>query len=258
MYQRMEKISIIVPFYNAEKHLAKCIESLLYQSYTALQIILVNDGSTDDSLAVAKTYATRDKRITLYSLDNNQGQSAARNKGLQHATGEYISFIDADDYVDIDFYTYMMQHIGKLDCVQIGYRRVTEQAKVLIEKLPKHFHQFTSPCMRLYRRELFTRHDLHFPIGMIYEDVVFSLDFWATKPSYKLLPYTGYNYLANTNSTTATCNLVAKELLFATLRDKKQQTTSLTHKILILYTIIRLKFHFKRYDKSTTPSSTPL
>lgn len=233
-----------MPIYNAEQYLAKCIDSLLQQAHSALQIILVNDGSTDGSLTIAEQYAKLDNRIELYSHTTNQGQSAARNIGLQYATGEYISFVDADDYVDSDFYTYMLQHIGNLDCVQIGYRRVTNQGKVLIEKLPKHFYQFTSPCMRLYRRELFEMHGLYFPAGMIYEDVIFSLDFWATKPTYKLLPYTGYNYLANANSTTATRNLVAKELLFATLKDKRLQSKSIAHKLLITYTILRLKFHF--------------
>ena len=244
----MNTISVIVPIYNAELYLAKCIESLILQSHSALQIILVNDGSTDNSLTIAQYYAAQDQRIELYSLETNQGQSVARNLALQHVNGDFISFVDADDYIDSNFYTYMLQHIGNLDCVQIGYRRVTAQGKILIEKLPKHFHQFTSPCMRLYRREIFTKHGLSFPTGMIYEDVVFSLDFWATKPTYKILPYTGYNYLANTYSTTATRNLVAKELLFATLKEKKEQTTSFTHKCLVIYTIIRLKFHFKRYD----------
>ena len=243
----MHTISVIVPIFNAGAYLAKCIESLIHQPYTALQIILVNDGSTDDSLAIAQQYAAQDSRIEVYT-QTNQGQSVARNLGLQYAKGEYISFVDADDYVDNDFYTVLMQHIGDLDCVQIGYKRVSAQGKVLLEKLPKHFHQFTSPCMRLYRRELFTKHDLRFPSGMIYEDVVFSLDFWGTKPSYRILSYTGYNYLANTSSTTAMRNLVAKELLFATLKEKKQLSKSLIHKLLVIYTVLRLKFHFKRYD----------
>ena len=243
----MHTISVIVPIFNAGAYLAKCIESLIHQPYTALQIILVNDGSTDDSLAIAQQYAAQDSRIEVYT-QTNQGQSVARNLGLQHAKGEYISFVDADDYIDNDFYTVLMQHIGDLDCVQIGYKRVSAQGKVLLEKLPKHFHQFTSPCMRLYRRELFTKHDLRFPSGMIYEDVVFSLDFWGTKPSYRILSYTGYNYLANTSSTTAMRNLVAKELLFATLKEKRQLSKSLIHKLLVMYTVLRLKFHFKRYD----------
>ena len=243
----MHTISVIVPIFNAGAYLAKCIESLIHQPYTALQVILVNDGSTDDSLAIAQQYAAQDSRIEVYT-QTNQGQSVARNLGLQYAKGEYISFVDADDYIDADFYTTLMQHIGELDCVQIGYRRVTARGKVLLEKLPKHFYQFTSPCMRLYRRELFTQHNLRFPSGMIYEDVVFSLDFWGTKPSYRILSYTGYNYLANTSSTTAMRNLVAKELLFATLKEKKQLSKSLIHKLLVMYTVLRLKFHFKRYD----------
>jgi glycosyltransferase involved in cell wall biosynthesis len=243
----MHTISVIVPIFNAGAYLAKCIESLIHQPYTALQIILVNDGSTDDSLAIAQQYAAQDSRIEVY-IQTNQGQSVARNLGLQYAKGEYISFVDADDYIDADFYTTLMQHIGELDCVQIGYRRVTARGKVLLEKLPKHFYQFTSPCMRLYRRELFTQHNLRFPSGMIYEDVVFSLDFWGTKPSYRILSYTGYNYLANTSSTTAMRNLVAKELLFATLKEKRQLSKSLIHKLLVIYTVLRLKFHFKRYD----------
>jgi glycosyltransferase involved in cell wall biosynthesis len=243
----MYTISVIVPIFNAELYLAKCIESLIRQPYTALQIILVNDGSTDNSLAIAQKYAVQDSRIEVYT-QTNQGQSVARNLGLQYAQGEYISFVDADDYVDEDYYGTLMQHIGELDCVQIGYRRVTAQGKVLLEKLPKHFYQFTSPCMRLYRRELFVKHNLRFPSGMIYEDVVFSLDFWGSRPSYRILSYTGYNYLANTSSTTAMRNLVAKELLFATLKEKKQQSKSMTHKLLVIYTVLRLKFHFKRYD----------
>ena len=240
----MNIISVIVPIYNAEKYLAKCLESLIYQSHTALQIILVNDGSTDQSLTIAEQYAQQDARIQVYSHPTNQGQSAARNLGLMHATGEFISFVDADDYVDNDFYAYMLHHIGNLDCVQIGYRRVTKQGKVLIQKLPKHFHQFTSPCMRLYRHQVFTQNHLTFPTGMIYEDVIFSLDFWATKPTYKMLPYSGYNYLANTSSTTSTRNLVAKEILFSTLKEKRNKTHNIMQKWLITYTILRLKIHF--------------
>ena len=232
-----------MPIYNAELYLAKCIESLLQQEYDTLQIILVNDGSTDKSLAIAKQYAETDNRIEIYS-QFNQGQSIARNTGLKYAKGEYISFVDADDHIDSDFYSYMLKHIGNLDCVQIGYRRITNTGKILLEKLPKHFYQFTSPCMRLYRREIFEKYNLVFPTGMIYEDVIFSLDFWGTKPRYKMLSYTGYNYLANTSSTTSTRNLVAKEILFSTLKEKRNKTHNIMQKWLITYTILRLKIHF--------------
>ena len=244
MLEEMNHISVIVPIYNAEQYLAKCIESLIHQTYSALQIILVNDGSTDGSLAIAEQYAAQDKRIEVYA-QSNQGQAAARNLGLQHVKGEFVSFVDADDYLDTDFYQTLHQAIGTYDCVQIGYRRLTPDGAVIETRLPRHFHQFTSPCMRLYR----THYPLPlFPTGMIYEDVVFSLDFWATQPTYKMLPYTGYNYLVNPHSTTSQRNRDAEQLLFATLRQKMQHSQRLAHKWLILYTIIRLKFHFKRYD----------
>lgn len=243
----MDYISVIVPIYNAEPYLARCIESLIHQTYHTLQILLVDDGSTDSSLAIAQQYAMRDSRIEWYSQPN-QGQSAARNLGLQHATGEYLSFVDADDYLDLDFYQALIHAIDTNDCVQIGYRRVSPAGDILQTKLPTHFHQFTSPCMRLYRREIFTQHALTFPVGMIYEDVVFSIDFWSTNPTYRMLDYTGYNYLVNPSSTTSKRNLQGEKRLSLTLRSKLKETNSLAHKLLILYTIIRLKFHFKQYD----------
>ena len=118
----MQTISIIIPIFNAEPFLAKCLDSLINQPYSALQIILVNDGSTDNSLAIAQRYAQQDSRITVFS-QTNQGQSAARNLGLQYATGEYISFIDADDYVDADFYTargYGEEEILPWDTIDVG------------------------------------------------------------------------------------------------------------------------------------------
>ena len=242
-----QTITVVVPIYNAEIYLARCIESLIHQTYPSLQIILVNDGAIDNSLAIAQEYAAQDSRIEVYS-QTNQGQSAARNRGIMHAKGEYISFVDADDYIDQSFYQTLIQHIGENDCVQIGYKRVDNRGTVLLEKRPKHFYQFTSPCMRLYRRSLFTQQQLSFPVGMIYEDVIFSIDFWATKPTYKMFPYTGYNYVDNPCSTTSVRNIEAENKLFAILQKKKQLSNNFTLKLLILYTIIRLKFHFKRYE----------
>ena len=243
----MNTISVIVPIYNAETYLAKCIESLIHQSYRALQIILVNDGSTDNSLSIAREYAKQDSRIEIYTQEN-QGQSAARNNGLKHATGEWIAFVDADDYIDNDFYEQLLRHIAKNDCVQIGYRRVTADGEILKEKCPRHFYQFTSPCMRLYRHDVLTQHRLTFPEGMIYEDVIFSLDFWAISPTYVQLPYTGYNYTFNALSTTAKRNQEKEKQLFKILYERFRHAPNCKLWCITLLTIIRLKFHFMRYD----------
>lgn len=227
--------------------MAQCIESLIHQSYRALQIILVNDGSTDNSLTIAQYYATQDARIVIYS-QSNRGQAVARNNGLQHATGDYISFVDADDYLDNDFYEQLLQHIAHNDCVQIGYKRISTKGMVIEEKCPRHFYQFTSPCMRLYRRHLFTQHQLAFPEGMIYEDVIFSLDFWATNPMYISLRYTGYNYTYNPLSTTAKRNRTKEKELFSILYKRLCHAHSFKLWSITLLTIIRLKLHFIRYE----------
>lgn len=243
----MNTISVIVPIYNAEKYLSKCIESLIHQSYRALQIILVNDGSTDNSLTIAQDYAAQDTRIAIYSQPN-KGQASARNNGLQYANGEWIAFVDADDYLDADCYAQLIQHMANNDCVQMGYRRMSTDGKIIEEKCPRYFYQFTSPCMRLYRRNLFMEHQLTFPEGMIYEDVIFSLDFWATNPTFISIPYTGYNYTFNPLSTTAKRNRTREKELFEVLNAKLRHAHSFKLWCITLLTIIRLKLHFMRYE----------
>lgn len=97
------KISIIVPVYNTEKYLEQCLDSLLAQTFTDLEIICVDDGSTDNSLKILNDYKTRDERITVITQEN-QGQYAARNKGVEHSTGEWITFVDSDDWVGENCY----------------------------------------------------------------------------------------------------------------------------------------------------------
>ncbi len=244
----MSTISVIVPIYNAELYLHQCITSLIHQTHYQLQIILVNDGSTDQSYSIAKQFAEQDPRIELHT-QSNKGQSAARNLGLQHATGEFVSFIDADDYLDTNFYHELLTQISDKDCIQIGYRRVHQNGKLLYKKLPKTFYHFTSPCMRMYRRAILTSHSLSFPEGMIYEDVIFSIDLWCTNPTYKIINYTGYNYTVNTHSTTSKRNQEAEYKVFSALFQRFKKCSTLRNKCIILFTIIRLKLHFIRYDK---------
>lgn len=96
----MDKISIIVPIYNSERYLAQCIESILNQTYTNFELILINDGSKDKSLDICNKYAKYDSRIYILNLLDNKGVANARNEGIQHAKGKYICFIDSDDMVD--------------------------------------------------------------------------------------------------------------------------------------------------------------
>ena len=99
----MKKISVIVPIYNVEKYLEKCLESIINQTFINLEIILINDGSTDFSGSICEKYKNKDNRIILIHK-KNEGLSAARNKGLSIATGDYISFVDSDDFLDLNMY----------------------------------------------------------------------------------------------------------------------------------------------------------
>lgn len=105
-------ISIIVPIYNVEKYLPTCLDSILAQTYTNLEIILVDDGSPDDSGAICDEYASRDSRFVVVHQKNG-GVSVARNTGLDHATGDYIGFVDPDDWIEPNMYETMMSSIQK-------------------------------------------------------------------------------------------------------------------------------------------------
>lgn len=94
-------VSVIVPIYNVEKYLSKCIESIINQTLSNIEIILINDGSTDSSGVIADNYAKNDSRIKVIHKKNG-GQGSARNIGIELASGEYIGFVDSDDWIDLD------------------------------------------------------------------------------------------------------------------------------------------------------------
>ena len=122
------KISVIVPVYNAEKFVGKCIESVQAQSYIDWQMILIDDGSKDKSLEVCQRYADTDNRISVIHQEN-AGAGAARNTGLAKAVGDYVVFIDSDDYVDKDYFALLAKH--KEDVVFIDVQAVGEDGKVV-------------------------------------------------------------------------------------------------------------------------------
>lgn len=222
-------ISFIIPIYNAEPYLVRCVQSVLKQTTAEpLQVILVDDGSTDNSLAIAQEAAREEKRIVVLRQPH-AGQSAARNVGLKYAQGEYIAFVDADDTIAPDWCEKHLKAIEGVDYVQSGN--------------PRNRYQYTVVWNRLYRREAIT--GLLFPEGMIYEDVLWSVDLWLSKASCRIIRYNGYHYTANPESTTAHSHPVAQKRVLQALRAKRKGA-SLRGKFIIAYTICRLKLHFIR------------
>lgn len=114
------KISVIIPLYNVEQYVSRCLESIINQTYKNLEILVIDDGSTDNSLQVAKSFELKDDRVKVISHLNG-GVSKARNKGLEIATGDFIAFVDSDDYLKLNMYETLIENIGDADLIVCGY-----------------------------------------------------------------------------------------------------------------------------------------
>lgn len=123
-------LSVIVPIYNLEQYIERCIESIQTQSYRNIEILLVDDGSADDSLEICQKFANEDNRIRVFS-QRNCGVTAARRKGILEATGEYITFVDGDDEILPDMYLHMMKHMEEVDMVSCGMKRYYSKDRVV-------------------------------------------------------------------------------------------------------------------------------
>lgn len=179
-------ISIIVPVYKVEPYLTKCINSMLNQLYNNIEIILVDDGSPDNCGVICDEFAEKDKRVRVIHKKNG-GQAEARNVGLDMARGEYITFIDSDDYVSNDYISHLYQLIEKYDVPisitdliyfnkgdspKISERTFGVKLMTKDESLISLFYQKdfdTSPCGKMYHRSFFDEFHIRFPMG-IYED----------------------------------------------------------------------------------------
>lgn len=111
----MKKISVVVPVYNCEEYLPQCVDSILKQTYPALEVILIDDGSTDQSIEICDSYGMKDDRVKVVH-QKNAGAAATRNKGIELATGDFLTFVDSDDWIDADMYEQMVETIENNDC----------------------------------------------------------------------------------------------------------------------------------------------
>ena len=167
----MPAVSVIVPVYNTEKYLEECIRSLTEQTLSSLELIFVDDGSTDASPKILERYRARDPEHIRVITQKNAGQGKARNVGLAAATGEYVGFVDSDDYVDRRMYAAMYTRAGseELDLVECDFHYLEEDGR------EKRSYGSAAPWNKLIRRRLLTDNDIWFPEGYIYEDTSFYL-----------------------------------------------------------------------------------
>ena len=205
-------ISIIVPVYNVENYLEECLDSIQHQTYTDIEVILVNDGSTDYSKEICEEYCRKDSRFRLINQEN-QGQSIARNRGVAESTGEFIVFIDSDDIVKFDLLIqlkkYMSDGIDIVECNRTEDIQYLNLEKKVIdvkeldsnEALYECFNHGVSwsPVAKLYRREIVEK--VPFLENLIYED--FYTGIVSLKYIHKMrkIDYIGYYYRYHTSST---------------------------------------------------------
>lgn len=200
-------ISIIVPVYNAAPYLSTCIESILNQTYKDIELILINDGSKDNSGEICDDYALKDNRIKVVHKKNG-GVSSARNAGLALATGEYIGWVDADDYIERDMFEFLYQLVITYDAdiAECGYASV-DGKKVTVANFGKGIEYgdgrfitqkyldadiFYGIVTKLYKRSLFER--VRFPEGRIWEDIWLVTYFCLEPTRYVRNPEVKYYY----------------------------------------------------------------
>jgi len=205
------KVSIIVPVYNGFSYLKKCLDSLINQTYKNIEILIVNDGSTDDSLKILNKYQKKDNRIILIDKQN-EGQAKARNLALSKASGEYILFVDCDDYIELS----MVEDLIKIaikensDIVSSDLKCINEDGNSFIIKGMQNVSNDNSinfllsdpgPCAKLFKISFLNKNNFKFLENRIYEDLA-TIPVLATKTkniSYINSSY--YNYIIHNNST---------------------------------------------------------
>ena len=210
-------ISVIIPVYNVEKYIKRCLDSVINQTYENLEIILVDDGTPDNSGVICDEYAKKDERIKVIHKENG-GLSSARNAGLDIAKGEYISFIDSDDYISDNFIERLYENLSEngAEIAQCGFKRtakdseekdsVSESVKIYsgVEMLG-HIHdekgaETVVVWNKLYKAELFC--DVRFPVGKIHEDEATTYKIFYKVKKVAMFDDKNYFYFFNENSIT--------------------------------------------------------
>ena len=227
-------VSIIIPVYNTERYLDKCIQSILRQTYTSLEIIFINDGSTDHSLQILEKYQAEDDRIQIISVENG-GQGRARNIGIERAKGEYIMFVDSDDWISEDcvevLYSALVEKQCDISMGDIAKTKFEEEEiiSVLNTRMPalvdKHnkkeflFDILSYPFAQLIRKELFAEHGISFP-SHYFEDVATLPLIYAVADKICYQKNTIYYYRSWSGSTVNNIKLVGDRMSCVyTLRD---------------------------------------
>lgn len=217
----MKKVSVIIPMHNAEKTIKRALDSLMNQSYANIEVVVVNNNSTDKSINIAKTYLNK---LELKLLnEKNSGPSYARNSGIENSSGEYIMFLDADDYFEKDMVHEMVSAVKNNDLVCCNKYKVNNQKKTfekfqnesiksygyigLLEYMQKHA-VFNTVWNKIYKKSIIIKNKIRFNTSMkVSEDYNFNIDYYRYVKSAVVINAPLYNYVISSSSITASYNL---------------------------------------------------
>ena len=209
-------ISIIIPVYNTEKYISDCLDSILAQTYKNFEVIIIDDGSTDNSLSICNTYKEKNKNISVLHIENS-GVSAARNIGIKHAKGEYLLFVDSDDTLyEHSLSMFIKEHTSPdIDILvggnDISYYPYTKNIKYYNENLvsssrEENFFNYAkgrlivAPWNKLVKKELILRHNLFFEKGIINEDLLWTFKLLFHSKKMRIFPSSTYLYRVRSGS----------------------------------------------------------
>lgn len=230
---QMIDISVIIPVYNSEKYIIKCLESIRAQSMKNIEVILINDGSTDGTEELIVRYQQEHSlKIHLFTREN-AGQAAARNFGIRQAKGKYIAFMDSDDYVESEYLQQMYQTAERYasEVVTCGYRSVKTDGSVIGTTSVSPFAEVSDygkagvfvVWAKLFLREFIDRNGFTFPEGgKIYEDVPFSLETKFKAKNVKAIAYIGYNYVQHEASTMSSSKVTSRRFPYQKMEEAIQ------------------------------------
>ena len=189
-------LSVIIPVFNGEQTLRRCLDSVLAQITEEMQVLVVNDGSTDKTANMLDEYARAHATIKVFT-QQNRGQAAARNLALEHASGKWVCFVDADDYWGEGYIAQLLEELSDhIDVLQTGFTQLRPVRS-------KRKYRFLSAWSKVVRLDFLKKHHILFPEGLYYDDPVWAARLWQAKPRIALSNNTKYQYTINKQSITA-------------------------------------------------------